>query len=256
MTEKGLTSNFLRYSRYYDLFYRDKNYQAETDWVASQLRPYVPAGAQLLELGCGTGGHAEPFCRQGYRVTGIDRSADMIEQAKGKGITGFATQMADITSFSLPQQFDAAYSLFHVISYLATNAALASCFKATYDHLKPGGIFCFDCWYGPAVMHELPGTRVKKLYDGDLELVRTAEPVMHIEENVVEVRYDVQINHLQSGQSESVRETHHMRYFTIPEIYWIAAQTGFTVLKTGEFLTSEKTTLNTWNLFVMLQKGV
>ena len=249
-----MTSNFLRYSRYYDLLYKEKNYKAEADYVLEQLRPCLSDGAQLLELGCGTGGHAEPFCNAGYRVTGIDRSADMIEQAMQKEIPGFTALVTDITSFNTPQRYEAAFSLFHVIGYLTTNADLAACFKTTFEHLKPGGVFCFDCWYGPAVLHELPGTRIKKLYDEGLELIRTATPVLHVEQNVVEVQYDIQVNHLQSGQSETLQETHFMRYFTIPEIYWIAEQAGFTVLKTEEFLTSGNAGLNTWNLFVMLQK--
>lgn len=251
-----MTNNFLRYSRYYDLFYKDKNYKAEAEYVCNQLQPYLPAQAQLLELGCGTGGHAAPICQAGYQVTGIDRSAHMLEQAESKKIEGFSTLLSDITSFSLPRQYDGAYSLFHVISYLTTNKSLSSCFKTVYDHLKAGGVFCFDCWYGPAVMHELPGTRVRKLMDGELELTRTATPVMHIEKNVVEVQYDLQINHPDKSAPEMVQETHFMRYFTIPEIEWIAAQAGFTIVRTGEFMTSQKTSLNTWNLFVVLQKAV
>ncbi|MBE7170971.1 MAG: class I SAM-dependent methyltransferase [Williamsia sp.] len=249
-----MTSNFLRYSQYYDLFYKDKNYKAEADYVIEQLRPYLPVEADVLELGCGTGGHAEPFCQAGYRVTGIDRSEEMIRQAKEKRIPNFSTLLADITSFSLPQQFDGAFSLFHVISYLTTNAMLAACFKTVAYHLKPGGVFCFDCWYGPAVIHELPATRIRKIIHGELELTRTAKPVLHIEQNVVEVQYDIQIDHTGNKESEGVQETHFMRYFTIPEIEWIAEQTGFKVLKAEEFMTSENTTLNTWNLFVLLQK--
>lgn len=250
-----MTTNFLRYSRYYDLLYKGKNYKAETDYVLEQLRPYLSDGAHLLELGCGTGGHAESFCNAGYQVTGIDRSADMIEQAMQKKIPGFTSLVADITSFSTPQRYEAAFSLFHVVGYLTTNAALSACFKATFEHLKPGGVFCFDCWYGPGVLHELPGPRVRKLYDEGLKLIRTATPMLHVEQNVVEVQYDVQVNHLQSGQSETLQETHFMRYFTIPEVHWIAEQAGFTVLKTEEFLTSATAGINTWNLFVMLQKA-
>ena len=251
-----MTTNFLRYSRYYDLFYKDKNYQAEADYVRRQLNPYIPEGACLLELGCGTGGHAAPICQAGYQVTGIDRSAYMLEQAEAKKIPGFNTLLADITSFSLPRQYDGAYSLFHVVSYLTTNASLSACFQTVHDHLKPGGVFCFDCWYGPAVLHELPGMRVRKLVEGELELTRTATPVLHIGRNVVEVKYDLEINAAQEGAPETVQETHFMRYFTIPEIEWIASQTGFAIVKAEEFMTSEKPGLNSWNLFVVLQKTV
>ena len=105
-------------------------------------------------------------------------------------------------------------------------------------------------------MHELPGIRIRKLMDGELEITRTATPVLHIEKNVVEVQYDLQIKHPDNSAPERVQETHFMRYFTIPEIEWIAAQAGFSIVQTGEFITAQKTSLNTWNLFVVLQKAV
>ncbi len=250
-----MTPNFLLYSRYYDLFYKDKNYAAEVQYVQNHLKPYVAPGAHLLELGCGTGRHAAYFCRAGYTVTGIDSSADMIAEANRKQIPAFRTVEGNITSFSVREQFDAAYSLFHVIGYLTSNTELAACFKKIYEHLKPGGVFCFDCWYGPAVLHELPDTRIKKLYDQDTELTRIAKPVIDIEKNVVHVHYDIRIENTATGEVHGLKEDHFMRYFTIPEIRWIAEQAGFTVLCTEEFMTSEKTTLSTWNLFVLLQKA-
>lgn len=251
-----MTTNFLRYSQYYDLFYKEKNYIAEFQYIRKQLSTYIPDGAHLLELGCGTGKHAEHFCSAGYTVTGIDSSTEMIEQARSKQISGFSAIHNNITSYTIAEKFDAAFSLFHVISYLTTNAELSACFTRTFDHIKPGGIFCFDCWYGPAVLHELPATRVKKLYDHDLELTRVARPVIDIEKNVVQVAYEITVNDTKSGMLNTVKEDHFMRYFTIPEIQWIAEHAGFTMLKAEEYMTSGKTSLNTWNLFVMLQKAV
>ena len=250
-----MTNHFLHSGAYYDIFYRDKDYQAEFQYIQEQLQPYVKAGAQLLELGCGTGKHAEHFCRAGYSVTGIDSSPEMIEQAEQRNITGFTPVCADIASFSTPaKEYDAAFSLFHVISYLTANVQLAACFSRTFEALLPGGIFCFDCWYGPAVLHELPGTRIKKVVENGLELTRTARPVIHLDDNVVQVQYEFNITDALGSHADAVHEHHYMRYFTIPEIQWIADGAGFTLLKAVEFMTSEKTTLNTWNLFVVLQK--
>jgi len=43
---------------------------------------FVKAGASLLDLGTGTGTLARGFALRGCRVTGIDPSAQMLEQAK------------------------------------------------------------------------------------------------------------------------------------------------------------------------------
>ena len=39
---------------------------------------------RILDLGCGTGGHALVLARRGYRITGVDRSASMLEIARRK----------------------------------------------------------------------------------------------------------------------------------------------------------------------------
>lgn len=55
---------------------------AATAWVLRQ-RPFAVAGCDVLELGCGTGRHAELLLAAGARsFTGVDGSAGMLEVAK------------------------------------------------------------------------------------------------------------------------------------------------------------------------------
>src|SRR5689334_10205153 len=42
----------------------------------------VPAPAQLLDVGCGTGIDATHFAEQGYAVTAIDASREMVNQTR------------------------------------------------------------------------------------------------------------------------------------------------------------------------------
>ena len=48
---------FQRYSAYYDLLYRDKNYAMEAEYVARILRDAASNAKSLLEFGSGTGRH-------------------------------------------------------------------------------------------------------------------------------------------------------------------------------------------------------
>ena len=41
--------------------------------------------------------------------------------------------------------------------------SIKNTFKTVNKHLKNGGIFIFDFWYGPAVLRDLPTKRVKKV---------------------------------------------------------------------------------------------
>jgi len=73
------------YADQYDLLYSDKNYEAECDLIEEVFRRYAKSSVEtILDLGCGTGGHAFPLARRGYRVTGVDRSAEMLAHAREK----------------------------------------------------------------------------------------------------------------------------------------------------------------------------
>ena len=56
--------NFNIYSKYYDLLYKDKNYQQEAEYVFDSLSSFYPPKPhsckihEILELGCGSGNHA------------------------------------------------------------------------------------------------------------------------------------------------------------------------------------------------------
>src|SRR5207249_11212331 len=68
---------------YYDLIYHALvNYEGDVDFLEEVFRRYTVKPGTILDLGCGTGNHSVPLARRGYRVTGIDRSASMIAQAK------------------------------------------------------------------------------------------------------------------------------------------------------------------------------
>jgi len=74
-------SVFNKYSRYYNLLYRDKDYAGEADYVHELIRKYSPDAKSLLDLGCGTGRHAFPLAKKGYSVTGVDISEEMLAVA-------------------------------------------------------------------------------------------------------------------------------------------------------------------------------
>ena len=77
-------SVFKDYARYYDLLYRDKDYAGEAEFVNSLIGKYTTDTKSILELGCGTGGHAEYLAKLGYTVHGIDISKDMLQMAESR----------------------------------------------------------------------------------------------------------------------------------------------------------------------------
>lgn len=253
-------SVFGNYSRYYDLLYRDKNYQGEAQFIDQLIQNYYPKSQSILELGCGTGNHAILLAKEGYSIHGIDLSEEMLQQARDR-LSGISSHLASRLSFSsgdirktrLNQKFDVVLSLFHVISYQTTNEDLQAAFATVKEHLKPGGIFIFDCWYGPAVLSEPPAVRVKRLENEEIQIIRIAEPLMFANDNLVDVNYQVFIKDKKSGVVDELQETHRMRYLFQPEIKLLLNQLNLNVVDYKEWMTGNTPSGKTWGVYFVAQ---
>ena len=245
---------FKSYARYYDLLYKDKDYSQEAQFVRKLLMTYAPKAKSILELGCGTGRHAAQLAKDKYTVHGVDFSRAMLKQCTTlikKLPADIASRLSfchgDMRSVRLNHRFDAIISLFHVICYQTNNDDLRATFKTVKTHLKPRGLFIFDCWYGPAVLTDRPSVRIKRMEDEKNSITRIAEPVMYPNENCVDVNYAVWIRDKQAGKVEEVKETHRVRYLFQPEIEQMLALSGLSLISAQEWLSGNELDFNTWN---------
>ncbi len=250
-------SMFGAYSHYYDLLYEDKNYSKEVEFVSAIIRRHAPDARTVLDLGCGTGIHACAFAREGYLVTGLDRSADMLakalERRKQAGANGSGPvdfQQGDIRDFKLTHRFDVVVALFHVISYLSANADLEAAFARIRKHLQPGGLFIFDHWYGPAVLTDRPAPRIKTFENGEVKIIRIATPTLWVNDNLVDVRYDLTVIEKSSNRCSQVVENHRMRYLFWPEIESLLSRHSLKQVEFREWLSGTAPGQSSWNTFV------
>jgi len=242
------------YAAYYDGLYRDKDYRAEAEFVLGLVRQNCPGAQSLLELGCGTGSHAEHLSAAGVRVHGIDSSAPMLELARARQqrlpceIAGrLMFSHGDVRHMRIGETFDAAVSLFHVVSYQVSNQDLRDCFATARRHLKPGGVFVFDCWYGPAVLTDHPTVRVRRWQDDRSSVTRIAEPTLHPNENTVEVKYTIFVHSRASGETRVLEELHRMRYLFGPEVEALAAVAGLEMIEARAWMSQNEPGLDSWN---------
>jgi SAM-dependent methyltransferase len=253
-------NTFATYSSYYDLLYRDKDYAAEAAFLRGVIKRFAPRVDRVLELGCGTGAHARHLAALGFSVCGIDSSPSMVECALSSQAALAADShrrltflQGDIRNLRLGEKFNCVLSLFHVMSYMASNADLQQAFLTVRHHLAPGGICIFDCWYGPAVLHLRPSVRVKELEDEEFSVLRIAEPEMRSNENAVDVNYTLWIRNRAADTLEIVKETHRMRYLFRPEIDLLVEQTGLRILEAREWMTGREPGLDTWGVYFVVQ---
>jgi SAM-dependent methyltransferase len=247
---------FNHYARYYDLLYRDKDYSGEAEFIDRLIQTYASNTQNILELGCGTGGHAVFLAQKGYQIHGVDFSQEMLKEATNR-LDQLPSKLAsrlkfdygDIRQVRLNQTFDVVIALFHVISYQTTNEDLLAALATVKEHLTPGGLFIFDVWYGPAVLTEKPVVRVKRLENEEILVTRIAEPVMHPNENLVDVNYQIIIRDKISNVVEELHETHHMRYLFKPEINLLLNEFGFKLVDSREWITGREAGFNTWGVY-------
>jgi SAM-dependent methyltransferase len=243
---------FNLYSQYYDLIYSSKDYSAEAKIVLDKIGNPSP---KLLELGCGSGGHAAVFSKLGCSITGLDLSESMVALANEKKIPNFIAKQANIEQFELNDLYDATISMFHVISYLTDNESVLNCLRSVHRHLKPGGVFIFDFWFAPAVYHQGFEHRIKTFENNQIKVTRESSTILDINKNVGNVGFDILVESKEDqNQTQRIVEQHAMRFFSIPEIQNFAAQTGFEVVEFFDLHSLAQPSLETWAITVKLLK--
>jgi SAM-dependent methyltransferase len=238
--------------RVYDLLYHEKDDVAETDYVVALMGRHHPSIRTILDLGCGTGRHARGLLDRGLQVVGVERSAEMA--ARARTVPGLDVFDDDVRSVRLQRTFDAVLALFHVVSYQTTTEDLLQTFTTAATHLTAGGLFVFDVWSTPAVLTQRPESRVRRVSDEVIDVVRTARPVEDIQHSIVKVHFVLQVTERFSGIAETFWETHVMRHLTQGEVELLAAATGFDLLHAEEFLSGNEPSGNTWAVCYVLQK--
>lgn len=245
------------YSKYYDLLYSDKDYSGEVEYIVALIKEDSSKHKTILDMGCGTGKHAELLCDFGYKVHGIDLSIDMLKIAKDRRVgkeKNLTFSHSNIQELNLDEDFDIVTSLFHVMGYQNTNKELVRAFEVAYNHLKKDGLFIFDFWYGPAVLIDLPTTRVKRLKNKEIKVTRIAEPSLHPQENLVDVNYDIFLEDNNLKHIFEKKEQHTVRYFFDTELELICNQVGLHIEKKYLWMSNKCPSSKSWNVVWVLKK--
>jgi SAM-dependent methyltransferase len=246
-----------QYAEQYDLLYAGKNYSTECDLIESVIAKHAVARPRnLLDVGCGTGGHAIELARRGFHMTGVDLSEHMLGLAGEKSAALPQTQQprwlrGDARDFDASGTFDMAIMMFAVIGYLAENDDVIRGLRNIRRHLPTGALFVCDFWYGPSVLRDPPTDRVRIASTNGGELIRTTQTVLDIATHTAEVSF--QLWSIKGGRvASSTRESHRLRYFFPQEFALFLERCGFEMLSISAFPTLDgPLTDESWNAFVV-----
>src|SRR4051794_9669173 len=111
-------------------------------WLAALvalLRECGLSGDAVLDVGCGTGASALPLLRQGFRVTGVDRSAGMLAVARERLGEEVALVRADMRALPRLGAFDVVACVDDGLNHLLTGDDLQAGLESMARNLAPGG---------------------------------------------------------------------------------------------------------------------
>jgi SAM-dependent methyltransferase len=106
------------------------------------IETHHPAAQSVLELACGTGTVLEQLHPR-YRVSGVDRSQEMLRVAARKLPQARLVQ-GDMTKVDLGETFDVVLCIADSVNHLRPFAKWEALFARAHEHLADGGVFVFD----------------------------------------------------------------------------------------------------------------
>ena len=219
--------------------------RADADFLVETLHP--AAGARLLDVPCGNGRHTLELAARGYRVTGVDISAEFLREAQ-EGAAAAAIDvewlLADMRFLPWQAEFDGAFCFGNSFGYLdqeGMKVFVASLSRA----LKPGAHFVLET--GMAAESILPSLQLRRWF-------RVQDILLLIESqyHAAESRLDSQYTFVQEGKIET-RPVSHLVY-TAAEIRRLLEEVGLVTRSLYRSLEKQPFEIGSPRLLLVAQK--
>lgn len=258
---------FHKSAQYYDDFYNakyDGRSDKEVKYLESIIKKYK--AKKILDLGCGTGRHTLALAKKGYDIIGVDISEDMIDIALLKKNNADINTwlnttfvVGDMRNTYCGSNFDLIYSMFQSMNYLLTDSNLRDTLYNVNTQLKKGGIFVFDCWYGPSIEKYGCPKKSFSINKGDYKIFRDSISTIHYGTRTVDVEQYFTLLNTKSllhrlFLSYHFKEKHTMKFHYLTDINPLIIDAGFEIIKIEEWITKKKPSPDTWAITFICKK--
>lgn len=219
-----------RFAYLYDHLMEDVPYDKWLNLTLTFGEQYQILGRKLLDIACGTGELSCRFARNGFDVTAVDLSEDMLAVAKSKAeeeglsIPFYQQNMTELEGLG---QFDFITIFCDSLNYLSSEEEVINTFKGVKQHLTEQGLFLFDV-HSEYKMEHIFKDQTFTLVEDDICYIWNCfegEYPLSIEHELIFF-----VNDYSSGKYERVEEFHLQRTFPITRYREMLKQTGFEVL--------------------------
>jgi ubiquinone/menaquinone biosynthesis C-methylase UbiE len=195
----------------------ERDAEAATQAVAAARLSGCPDGGDLLDVPCGFGRHSIPLAEAGYRVTGVDRSQALLDEARRRSGKPELVR-ADYRELPFADaSFDAAICLFTSLGFLGDEEDTRA-LTAIHRVLRPGGRLVIETNHRDRLVRFWHDTHWQLVGEGRLLLEQsTFDPALGIAQTTQTL--------IDGGERES--RTWSLRVYTVTELRAMLARAGF-----------------------------
>jgi SAM-dependent methyltransferase len=245
--------SYKQFAYLYDHLMEDAPYSKWLSFIKSSIAAHKPDTKRLLDIGCGTGSMPILLAKEGFDVTGVDMSSDMLMVAKEKADTEkvslslFQQDMRELEGLGI---YDCVTILCDSLNYILTEEDVKKTFLSAWNHLERGGLILFDVHSLHKINHIFIGSTFGS---NDEELSYIWHCYQGEQENSVE--HDLSFFILNKDIYERYDELHIQRTFAVEEYSRWLEESGFEIISiTADFENKEPEETNERILFTAKKK--
>ncbi|SIS36772.1 class I SAM-dependent DNA methyltransferase [Salimicrobium flavidum] len=215
--------SYVQLAGVYDRLMEDAPYEEWKQFFMNVLDRENFQAVNVLELGCGTGEITRRLAKEGFQMTGVDLSEEMLAVASRKYDSAIQWMKQDITKLEGFSGFDAVISFCDVVNYITVENDLEDMFHRTNLALEEKGLFVFDIHSPTYALEALSGETFAEVYD-DLSYIWfcDAEGTM--------MTHDLTFFIEENGSYQRFDEEHHQRIYELQTIHSLLGKSGFHIL--------------------------
>jgi SAM-dependent methyltransferase len=153
----------------YPFIFSEQQFADAADQADKLLKLTNPRGKNVLDLGCGPGRFSIPLAAKGLIVTGVDRTAFLLEKARVRAKMAqvrIEWIQKDMRDFIRPEAFDVVVSMYSSFGYFDNRRHDLDVLYNTFTNLKPDGTFLVDLFGKERVARVFQATASESSEDG------------------------------------------------------------------------------------------
>jgi SAM-dependent methyltransferase len=246
--------SYEQFAEFYDELMQDAPYDKWVAYVLDRIKKHNFAGNTMLDLACGTGELSVRFAEQGFQVTGVDLSSDMLAVARAKAedqkvlVPFFEQDMAELEGLG---PFDIIGIFCDSLNYLPSEEKVSRTFQRASANLRQGGILFFDI-HSIYKINELFVDQTFTLCDEHIAYIWNSFAGEY--PNSVEHELSFFVEDQQDGKYNRIDEFHEQRTFSIDQYSGWLEEAGFEILEISADFEEKAPQPDSERIFFMARK--